>query len=44
MASETHYRKLERMYVTGPVTRLYGTTLQVGKDEAVVTKGALREE
>ena len=37
VASETHYRKLERMYATGPVTRLYGTTLKVGKDEAVVT-------
>ena len=37
VASEAHYRKLERMYATGPVTQLYGTTLQVGKAEAVVT-------
>lgn len=34
---DTHYRKLERMYHAAPVTRLYGTRLEVRKGEATVT-------
>jgi len=37
MVEEAHFRKLERMYHQAPITRLYGTRLEVRKGEADVT-------
>jgi uncharacterized protein (TIGR00369 family) len=36
MTGDAHHRKLERMYHSAPVTKLYGTRLQVGSGEATV--------
>jgi uncharacterized protein (TIGR00369 family) len=39
----SHFRRLERMYHAAPVTRLYGTRLEVREGEATVTL-PVREE
>jgi uncharacterized protein (TIGR00369 family) len=42
-SGEEHFRRLERMYHSAPVTKLYGTRLQVRHREAVVEM-PVREE
>jgi uncharacterized protein (TIGR00369 family) len=37
VAEEEHYRKLERMYVSGPVNAYYAPRLQVSRGSAKVT-------
>jgi len=37
MPKDEHFRRLERMYHSAPITELYGTRLVVGKGEATVT-------
>jgi uncharacterized protein (TIGR00369 family) len=43
MSIDEHYRRLERMYHSAPITELYDTRLEVGQGEATVTM-PVREE
>ena len=43
MTDADHYRKLERLYATAPVTRWYGAAIQIGTGTAEVRLSARPE-
>ena len=43
MGSETHYRKLERMYLSAPVNQFYIPDIHIGERQALVSIPVRRE-